>query len=345
MDQTQSYADNQTLVAYFDNPDKAQRAVDQLRNAGFSSAHLGFAHRGGSSGHSSAGSAAHKTENAAHNMWEKVKDFFEGRSPENYGDERTRGDAGTREITDPGVSTNAPYGTSSGYTGDDLQHSLTGMNVPEYRSRYFGRRFESSENGCILTVNASGRVADAERILRDNGGDLGDSAPAASTSESAREVTGGYNDRNMPDRNLDDRNREDRNPDWNQQRGEGLQNIQLLGEVLRVHKDRLNRGEVVVRKDIITENQTVQVPVTREELVVEHQAADGNTPARGDIGDKQEIHIPLTEETASLDKGTVVREEVAVGKKPVQEVRNLSGEVRREELVVDDQTQRRAVNE
>jgi uncharacterized protein (TIGR02271 family) len=342
MDQTQSYADNQTLVAYFDNSDQAQRAVDQLRNAGFSSAHLGLAHRSGSSTRSAAGSAAHKTENAAHHMWEKVKDFFEGRSPENYGDERTRGDAGTREITEPGVSTNAPYGNSSGYTGDDLQHSLAGMNVPEDRSRYFGRRLSSSENGCLLTVNASGRAAEAERVLRDNGGDLGDNASATtgyaagqtgaagtyreSTSESAREARGDY---------------EDRKPD----RGEGLQNIQLLGEVLRVHKDRLNRGEVVVRKDVITENQTVQVPVTREELVVEHQAVDGNTAARGEVGDKQEIHIPLTEETASLDKGTVVREEVAVGKKPVQEVRNLSGDVRREELVVDDQTQRRAANE
>jgi uncharacterized protein (TIGR02271 family) len=124
-----------------------------------------------------------------------------------------------------------------------------------------------------------------------------------------------------------------------------MQNIQLLGEVLRVHKDRLSRGEVVVRKDVITETQTVQVPVTREELVVEQRDVAGDTPARGNIGDNQEIRIPLTEETASVDKGTVVRQEVAVGKKPVQEVRDLSGEVRREELVVDDQATKRAVNE
>lgn len=54
---------------------------------------------------------------------------------------------------------------------------------------------------------------------------------------------------------------------------------------------------------------------------------------------------PGSEETAAVDKGTVVREEVAVGKKPVQDVRDLSGEVRREELVVDDQTRKRVVNE
>jgi len=35
----------------------------------------------------------------------------------------------------------------------------------------------------------------------------------------------------------------------------------------------------------------------------------------------------------SGDKGTVVRDEVAVGKKPVREVKDISGEVRHEELV------------
>lgn len=360
MAQTQTYADNQTIVGYFDNSDKAHRALEELKDAGFTSAHLGMAHRGGSA--SKAGSATGKAENAAHSMWDKVRDFFEGRSPENYADERTRGDAGTREITDPGTSTNASYGTSSSYNRDDLHHSLTGMNVPEHRSRYFGHRFSSSENGAIVTVNADGRAADAERILRDNGADLGDTAsetadyttPAAGAyagreaynetrrDYNAPEYTGQTADTNYnPTRDTDYADRE-RTGNYT---AEGLQNIQLLGEVLRVHKDRINRGEVVVRKDIITESQTVQVPVTREELVVERRDVSPDTPAQGSVGDNQEIRIPLTEETASVDKGTVVREEVAVGKKPVQDVRDLSGEVRREELVVDDQTRKRAVNE
>jgi len=358
MDQTNTYTGNQTIVGYFESSDRAERALDELKDAGFTSAHIGMAHRGGSS----ARSAAHKTENAAHNMWDKVKNFFEG-GPENYADERTRGDFGTREITDPDLGnrdTRIP--PSSSYSHDDLNHSLTGMNVPEHRSRYFSQRFRSSDEGCILTVNAGARAAEAERILRDNGADIGDSASETadysgaaagsyaagsydagrrpgeynapeSTSESAREVTGNYGDLDL-------------NRDRDLNRTEDVQNIQLLGEVLRVHKDRINAGEVVVRKDIITETQTVQVPVTREELVVERHDVRDDTPARGSVGDDKEIRIPLTEETASVDKGTVVREEVAVGKRPVQEVRDLSGEVRREELVVDDQTNRkRAVNE
>jgi len=349
MDQTNTYTENQTIVGYFDSSDRAERALDELKDAGFTSAHLGVAHRGGS--------VANKAANAGESMWDKVKNFFEG-GPENYADERTRGDFGTREITDPDTN------SSSAYTHDDLHHSLTGMDVPEHRSRYLSQRFGSSDQGCVLTVKAGPRAAEAERILRDNGADLGEnasasadySAPSAyaagssydqsprgeysapeSTSESARESTGSYD--YSPDR---DAAYDDRNSNRGQQ---DVQNIQLLGEVLRVHKDRVNRGEVVIRKDIITETQNVQVPVTREELVVERRDVSGETPARGSIGENQELRIPLSEETASVDKGTVVREEVAVGKRPVQEVRDLSGEVRREELVVDDQTRKRAVNE
>jgi uncharacterized protein (TIGR02271 family) len=111
-----------------------------------------------------------------------------------------------------------------------------------------------------------------------------------------------------------------------------------------VQKERVSRGEVRLRKEVITDTQTVQVPVTREELVIERRPTDSTTAASGTVGEGQEIRIPLSEETASLDKSTVVREEVAVGKKPVGEVRDLTGEVRREELVVDDGT-KKAVNQ
>ena len=73
--------------------------------------------------------------------------------------------------------------------------------------------------------------------------------------------------------------------------------MQLFGEVLRVHKERINQREVRVRKDVITENQTIDVPVMREELVLERVAVSGNTPApSANIGRGQEIRVPLSEE-------------------------------------------------
>jgi uncharacterized protein (TIGR02271 family) len=112
--------------------------------------------------------------------------------------------------------------------------------------------------------------------------------------------------------------------------------VQLFGEVLRVHKERISRGEVRLRKDVVTENQTIEVPVTREELVLERVAVSPNTPATSaTIGRSQEIRVPLSEDSVRVEKQPVITEEVVVGKREVSDVARVSDEVRREELRVD----------
>ena len=112
------------------------------------------------------------------------------------------------------------------------------------------------------------------------------------------------------------------------------QRIQLRGEMLRTHKERVQRGEVRLRKEVITENETVQVPVTREELVVERTAGSGQ-PVSGEIGRDQEIRVPLSEERVRVEKQPVVNEEVRVGKRQVQTRQQVSDKVRHEELRID----------
>jgi uncharacterized protein (TIGR02271 family) len=120
----------------------------------------------------------------------------------------------------------------------------------------------------------------------------------------------------------------------------GGDRIQLLSERLRINKQRVATGEARIRKEVITENQTVQVPVQREELVVERMPASGDVSARGPVGTSSEVRVPLSEERVTVDKQPVVREEVRVGKKSVQEVRNVSDSVRHEELKVEDSTRK-----
>jgi uncharacterized protein (TIGR02271 family) len=253
--------------------------------------------------------------------------MFTGNEAEPYADERTQGDLATREVTQNPADANRSAANQNvreqydEYDTSDLHGSLTGLNIPEERSRYFQYRLSGSPGGAVVTVNAGDRMAEAESILRRCNADLGENAGSYNYSERR---TG------TPEQ-----------PGQSQQQSPEQNRIQLLGEVLRVHKERVTRGEVRLRKEVITETQTVQVPVTREELVVERRPPDRATPASGSIGES-EVRIPLTEERASVDKSTVVREEVAVGKKPVQEVRDVSGEVRREELVVEDPTKRTA---
>ena len=165
-------------------------------------------------------------------------------------------------------------GEYDAYEPGDVSHSLGGMNIPESRSRYFENKFATG-SGVLVTVSpTTGRDGEAEAILKQYGGDLGTnaetynySAPTAAAATTTAAATA---------------------PATGQQR------IQLLGEVLRVHKDRISRGEVRIRKEVITEQQTVQVPVSREELVIERLPVTGQTTAAGAIGSTGENRIPLT---------------------------------------------------
>jgi uncharacterized protein (TIGR02271 family) len=117
------------------------------------------------------------------------------------------------------------------------------------------------------------------------------------------------------------------------QEAAGEHYIQLRGEMLRTYKDLVQRGEVRLRKEVVTENQRVQVPVTGEELVIERAAGSGQVT--GEIGRGEEIRVPLSEERVRVEKQPVVNEEVRVGKRQVQSNKEVADEVRHEELRVD----------
>lgn len=315
MAQAQVYTD--TLAAYFEDSSDARQAVDALQEAGFHSAHLGIAHHGAYTGRSTTegNTTVHETTENGPSTWDKIKGWFSGTEAEPYADERDR-DAAQREVIPPSGRFDEGYDDTS-----DLHGSFTAMNIPEDRARYFSHRFSRNKRGAIVTVQVGDRKAEAESILNHYKADFGQNAATYDYTHESET----YKD--------DDR-------ESGTERGDAPGRVQLLGEVLRVHKDRVKRGEVRIRKEVVSENQSVQVPVQREELVVEHRPVTGEPPATGTIGE-QEMRIPLTEERAAADKTTVVRDEVFVGKKPVEQVREVGGEVRHEELVVDDETKSR----
>jgi uncharacterized protein (TIGR02271 family) len=117
-------------------------------------------------------------------------------------------------------------------------------------------------------------------------------------------------------------------------RFQGGERLQLLSEVLRVHKERVSKGEVRLRKEVVSENQTIEVPVTREELVIDRVPAEASAAPAGEIGSNREVRVPLTEEQVRVEKRPIVKEEVRVGKKRVQESKQVKEQVMREELQV-----------
>ena len=122
-------------------------------------------------------------------------------------------------------------------------------------------------------------------------------------------------------------------------RADGTQRVQLRDEELRADTQQVAAGEVHIHKDIITENKSIDVPVTREEVVIERHPVNAAYAGTADFNQAdQEIRIPVMEEQVTLAKNTVVREEVEVGKRAVTETQHLTGTVQHEELRVEDST-------
>lgn len=112
--------------------------------------------------------------------------------------------------------------------------------------------------------------------------------------------------------------------------------LQLHEERLRTEKHQRSAGDVEVRKEVITEHKTVQVPVEREEVVITRKPVAGKAAA-GDIR-AEEIRIPVKEETVEVKKETVLKEEVSVGKRKVTDTQTVEADLKREEVKVENRT-------
>jgi len=111
--------------------------------------------------------------------------------------------------------------------------------------------------------------------------------------------------------------------------------IQLWEEELHVHKEEAKVGEVRLHKEVTTEQKTLEVPVAREEVMIERHQVD--RPAAAADFKAEEVRVPVQKEQVHLEKEGRVREEVHVGKRKVQDTEKVSGTTRKEVLKVDNE--------
>jgi len=114
-------------------------------------------------------------------------------------------------------------------------------------------------------------------------------------------------------------------------------------EELRVGTQTRERGRARLRKYVTTEQQTVTVPVSREEVRVEREPiSDANIDdaTSGPAISEEEHEVTLREETPVVEKRAVPRERVRLDTETVTDERQVSEEVRKEQIQVDsDQDQ------
>lgn len=107
-------------------------------------------------------------------------------------------------------------------------------------------------------------------------------------------------------------------------------------EHLNVSKDRVETGQVRLRKYVVNETETVEVPVEREEVrVVREPITDADRANYdGNIGE-QEASVTLHEDRVHVSKESVPVEKVSLEKDTVQDTERVSEDVRKERFETD----------
>ncbi len=114
--------------------------------------------------------------------------------------------------------------------------------------------------------------------------------------------------------------------------------IPLMEEELTATVREQETGAARIQKRVISEDRTIDVPVTEEQIRVERRVVDrAATAADPTAFEEMVIEVPLTTETVELQKQARVTGEVVVSKEAVEHTERVSGTVRREEVTVEEE--------
>jgi len=310
-----------TVVGVFDDRAHAQQAVKDLRQAGFREDQIGVVARDGEA----VAGAEQVTDKGSHVATGAATGVAAGAG---IGALWALGIAagilpGIGPVISGGILASVLASAAGGAAIAGVAGALIGLGIPEHEAQYYENEFQQGR--VLVTVKANGRYDEAWAILQRHGAynvNTAGSAHAACTSHAvtgtatatAAQATG--------------------TAAAGAVRAGGGQRVEVREEQLQAHKRPVEAGEVRVRKEVHTEQQTVNVPVTREEVIVERHPASGR-PTSGDIRPGEEIRVPVKEERVEVTKQPVVKEEVTVGKRVVHETEPVSGTVRKEEVKVE----------
>jgi uncharacterized protein (TIGR02271 family) len=106
-------------------------------------------------------------------------------------------------------------------------------------------------------------------------------------------------------------------------------------ERLHVGTEKVESGRARLVKHVVTEQQTVTVPVTHEEVRLEREPITDANRADATSGpdiSEEEHEVVLTEERVVVSKETVPVERVRVGTETVTEQQNVTEDVRKENI-------------
>jgi uncharacterized protein (TIGR02271 family) len=178
----------------------------------------------------------------------------------------------------------------------------------EEEAQYYEGEFKSGRT--LVTVKAGQRYDDARSILqRDGAYDVHNERGTGATA--GRTMASGMMDSTSQ---------------------ASATRVPVTEEELTTRKNREQAGEVVVSKDVVQEQRTVDVPVSRQDVTIERRPVDRDV-APGETtftNTEKEIRVPVYEENVEVEKRPRVTEEVVVQPTQMTEQKHVTETVRRE---------------
>ncbi|NRD79942.1 YsnF/AvaK domain-containing protein [Bacillus sp. BRMEA1] len=110
--------------------------------------------------------------------------------------------------------------------------------------------------------------------------------------------------------------------------------LQLHKEELNITKNKIDAGEVVLSKEVVEEQKSVDVPVIHEEVVIKRTKLN-NERSDEPVSSEETIHIPVSQEEVKVDKYTVTTEEISAAKREVEETRHFEETLKYEKAHVN----------
>lgn len=194
-------------------------------------------------------------------------------------------------------------------SGADILDSLMGMGFGQEEAAYYNTEFQHGRT--IVTVKDHDRQQEAAIIMKRDG-----AYDATRRMSQASDISFA-------------------NPTVQEEHAtEEGQRLQLREERLQANKERVQIGEVNLRKEVVTEQQTLDVPVTHEEVYIERRVGCGQVTATP-IGEGEALRVPVSTEQVNVTKQTVETGEVSVGKRAVQGTQQVTDTVRHEEARIE----------
>jgi len=224
-----------------------------------------------------------------------------------------------------GILATALVGGAAGW----LVGGLVGLGIPKEEAEYYEGRVQ--QGSTLVTVDAQGRDAEARQVLLNAGAE----------DLQAQGYGGGYDERQVATAPMTQTvQTQVQQPMTNQLATPATNDadirVPVVEEELVVGKRQGELGRVRIHRDVVEEQQSVDVPLQRERVTVERVAVSGTSGANlGDAFQERDIDVPVMGEEAVVGKRVREVEEVRLHKEAVTEQQQVSDTVRKERVIVD----------